>query len=466
MLRTRFFLNLVPFLTILLAIGVYALVLFARLADNADSAIREKHRSESATDSMGLALSRIDERILLAVEADSKSAERLFEENEALFAKNALQRDSLAGNVELVSRLQTHYQALHQAGTNILSLPSPSEQRVIYEQHFLPNVRALSGLVREIRRLNHEAILAANRTMRQNTIRLMAVGLALALIFSGYACYKLGRSIIEPIRAMTRAAGELGAGNLDQVVRVRSQDELGQLAVSFNKMASQLRSYRDTTAGKILNLHRTMETTLASFPDPIFVLNGKGHIDLKNPAAEELASSLQLGDSLPAPVRQPIHKALDQGKDFLPYDFKEAISFRLEGRLKYYLPRILLMRNGGNTLSGLAVILYDITRFRLMDDLKTNLLATVSHELKTPLTGLRLAVHILLEKSVGPLTPKQEDLLLTAKDDAERLVQMLDEMLNVTNLERATASPQDNDSAHESGESGGPNQRLQEQSHI
>src|SRR5688500_23095 len=114
MLRTRFFLSLVPFLIILLAIGVYALVLFARLSDSADSAIREEHRGELATDSMGLALSRMDEGILLAVEADLKSGERLFEENDALFTKNALHHDSLSSNTELVSRWQTHYQALHQ----------------------------------------------------------------------------------------------------------------------------------------------------------------------------------------------------------------------------------------------------------------------------------------------------------------------------------------------------------------
>jgi signal transduction histidine kinase len=92
-----------------------------------------------------------------------------------------------------------------------------------------------------------------------------------------------------------------------------------------------------------------------------------------------------------------------------------------------------------DALVGVAVVLYDITRFRLMDDLKTNLLATVSHELKTPLTSVRMALHILSEKTVGPLTSQQHDLVSMARTEAERLLGILNDLLDLTRLEDGNA---------------------------
>ena len=82
------------------------------------------------------------------------------------------------------------------------------------------------------------------------------------------------------------------------------------------------------------------------------------------------------------------------------------------------------------------MLLEDITRFRLLDEVKSNLVATVSHELKTPLTSIRLVLHLLLEESVGPLTPKQLELLVDARDNAERLLVMINNLLDLARLEQ------------------------------
>ena len=204
-------------------------------------------------------------------------------------------------------------------------------------------------------------------------------------------------------------------------------------------MAEQLRIYRQSTAEKIVRLHRTMEATLASFPDPIFVLNREGGIELMNLAATELSKSLELENQLPEPVRETVRVALEEGKSFLPHSFKEVVSFRLNGQEKFFLPRVLAMRNEENALIGVAVVLYDVTRFRLLDDAKTNLVATVSHEIKTPLTSVRMALHLLLEKTLGALSPRQQDLLATAREDSERLLRILNDLLDLTRLEEGNS---------------------------
>jgi signal transduction histidine kinase len=82
------------------------------------------------------------------------------------------------------------------------------------------------------------------------------------------------------------------------------------------------------------------------------------------------------------------------------------------------------------------VVLSDVTRFRLMDQIKSNLAATLSHELKTPLACVRLNLHLLLEETVGPLTTKQAELLVDARDNAERLVRTIEHLLALARLEQ------------------------------
>src|SRR5262249_15944806 len=99
-------------------------------------------------------------------------------------------------------------------------------------------------------------------------------------------------------------------------------------------------------------------------------------------------------------------------------------------------PQVLPIQDPyGNTL-GAAIVLNDVTRFRLLDQIKSDLVATVSHELKTPLTSVRLALHLLLEETVGPLTSKQTELLLDARDNAERLLNMIEHLLALARLEQ------------------------------
>jgi len=102
------------------------------------------------------------------------------------------------------------------------------------------------------------------------------------------------------------------------------------------------------------------------------------------------------------------------------------------------LPRILTIRDPRGHTLGAAVVLQDVTRLRLLDQVKSNLVATASHELKTPLTSIRLAVHLLLEESVGPLTPKQMELLLDARENSERLLAMVNNLLDLARLEKGS----------------------------
>jgi len=97
------------------------------------------------------------------------------------------------------------------------------------------------------------------------------------------------------------------------------------------------------------------------------------------------------------------------------------------------------MRNETRNPVGVVVALQDVTRFRVADDVKTDLIATVSHELKTPLTSIQLAVYLLLDEKVGYLTPKQTGLLIAAQKNSDRLFEMIEELLDLARFEGGAA---------------------------
>jgi len=434
-----------PFVVILLAIGVYAIVLFSRLANSVDASVTEKYRSVMAAQSMTLALAGMDREVPWISGGERNPDSQAFAEHQKQFETNlAIELKSLMlpGETELSQELASQYHTFQEAMGRISALRKSEAQHQVYDDEIMPSVRTMNALLEKIRDINHEAVLATSQSIQRITrdvTRLMLIGMVIALVISAYACLQLSRSILRPIQSLTQASRELGEGNLGQLVPVLSRDELGDLAVAFNKMAAQLQEYRQSTTDEIVRLHRTMETTLASFPDPIFVLNKDGRIDLKNPAAADLATNLHLNDHLPERLAAIAEKALQTGENFLPHSFDEVVSFRFNGVEKFLLPRVLVMRTKDDALFGVAVVLYDVTRFRLLDAVKTNLVATVSHELKSPLTSVRMVLYILLEEAVGGLTPKQRELLLTARSDADRLLRILNDLLDLTRLEEGNA---------------------------
>ena len=94
---------------------------------------------------------------------------------------------------------------------------------------------------------------------------------------------------------------------------------------------------------------------------------------------------------------------LKGGPDYLPTSFEKAVPLRVDEHELFLLPRVIGMRDETGNLFGATVVLQDVTRFRLMDEVKTNLVSTVSHELKTPLTSIRMGLHLLLEERIGAL---------------------------------------------------------------
>lgn len=445
MLRTRIFLRLIPFIIILIAVGAFALFLFSRLASTVGQTITENYQSDSAAVEMILAVERMDAALDRSRKEEKSSTQLMFDTNRRIFEEKLQTQltNAVASQLTVALQLQTNFAALRRVGMQMFETNvSRADQDKKYNES-IAVTDALKRSLNSMRETIRTNIFATGATFQRNNrtiTSLMIVGLFVALLISAYASFKLGKAILQPIQTLTKAAREIGEGKLDLTVPVLSQDELGDLATTFNKMAAQLSEYRQGINEQIVRLHHTMEAALASFSDPVYILDTSGRIELKNRAAQELSAQLALDAALPSKLTDAAMGVIRGQRDFVPDSFNEVLALRLNEREKSFLPRIHLMRDPGGKPVGAAVVLHDVTRFRLLDDAKTNLVATVSHELKTPLTSVRMVLHMLLEKSLGPLTGRQNELIQTARRDSERLLRILDALLDIARLETGAAS--------------------------
>ena len=125
-----------------------------------------------------------------------------------------------------------------------------------------------------------------------------------------------------------------------------------------------------------------------------------------------------------------------------PRGYDAAIQIFMDEEEHFFLPQAIPIFDQPHQLVGVTLMLTDVTRLRRLDEVKTGLISTVSHELKTPLTSIRLAIHVLLNEKLGPLSPQQMEILATARQDSDRLYRVIEDLLDISRIESGRAELQ------------------------
>ena len=440
-MKKRILLWLFPILVLFLGVGLYAVWLFNQLGGSIDVILRENYQSVLAGQQMKESSERMDSGLSFAMAGEERRGRELFNDNVPVFQeslKKELNNITLPGEGELAERIkeaESRYQAL---ARTFWDTSDPDARRKMYFSELLPLFTEIKNNAQEIIRINQENMVQADnraQSLSADSTRAMVVLLMFGVALAISLGYGLQRAILKPIQTLTTVSKELGEGKLDQVVPVESSDELGQLADAFNKLAAKLRAYRQITTDQLLQARHMTEITFSAFPDAILALSLDGKINFANPAAGKLLQKLNGEYGLPLAIQEEVGNVLKGAPDSVPTSFEKAVPVRIDDHEAFLLPKVIGMRDESGNMFGAALVLQDVTRFRLMDEVKTNLVSTVSHELKTPLTSIRMGLHLLLEEKIGPLNPKQLELLLAAREDSERLLRMINDLLDLARLE-------------------------------
>lgn len=257
------------------------------------------------------------------------------------------------------------------------------------------------------------------------TAILLVVTFSFIVNFPGY--------IANPIQVLTEGIKEIANRNYSKRIHFKSGDEFGELAEAFNSMARKLNDYENSNLAQIMFEKKRIETIISQLNDAIIGLDAQGKILFVNPIAAKLFGTkeheiINLQATEFAEHNDLMRTLLDRGQ------FENELHVFVTGKQSYFRKEYFDVKNEGESL-GLVIILKNITSFKELDVAKTNFIATISHELKTPISSIKMSLSLLNNNKIGSLNTEQEALVKHIDEDAKRLLNITSELLNLSQAE-------------------------------
>jgi NtrC-family two-component system sensor histidine kinase KinB len=448
-IRQKLLLGFGGLLVIVAVIGVMTIVQIRHLGDAIDVILRENYRSVVACQEMKEGLERVDSGIVFTflggvADADGR---RQIEAGMKLFSKAltvAMGNITLPGEEEKSHHLGEIYHQYLRIVPRVIDISRPlEERRADYFSILLPMFEQIKGLAQDILEMNQSNMSEANdaaRSQAASAQRRMTIAIlscaVVAILFSLLA----QRWILDPIRRLIESANEIRRGNLELVVNADSRDEIGQLSQAFNAMAEGLRHIRRSDRRDLLRTRQAVSEVFKALPAAIAVLDLEDRVEVATEPAKTffgLKPAVRLRDLGYEWLTPMVRRAQDEGCVVENTAADACIQIFRDNREYFFSPVVvpIVVNSGRREISGTAVILKDVTSLREQQELKRSAVATVSHQLRNPLTSIRMSVHLLLEGTLGPLNSRQTELLLAAREESERLAAIVEELLDLHRME-------------------------------
>jgi signal transduction histidine kinase len=447
-LHTKLLLGFGSLWAVLLSSTFLVLVLLKEQSTSLEDAFRTNFSSVDYCNQMVIALDSYNQLALISIWTHTKPPAEAISKTSLEFERGAdgqRHNITLPGEPELTA---TAFERSAEFQRSFTALCSTDDNQLshFYQSNVFPRYIEARTAVRAVVDLNIAHLRDVNASLQRNLSAARIVQLLFALVGAGSAIVSviiLRKTIVGPLHSLTGSVRQVEAGNLDLAVPVRTKDELGDLAVAFNAMAAKLREYRQSDNAR---LHRTQQTTqlaIDSLPDAVAVFNAQGHVEISNFQARKhfgLSADANGSAQLPAWLGELVASTLASGRPVEPQGYHSAVQLFENGTERFMLPRAVPMFAENGAIIGVVVILVDVTRLWKADEVKSCLVSTVSHELKTPLAGARFSAHLLAQETVGPLDERQRHLVQAACEGTDRLHRIIEDLLQFQRFEEGRQS--------------------------
>ena len=236
--------------------------------------------------------------------------------------------------------------------------------------------------------------------------------------------YLTARQIVKPINKLVDTTTAVADGNLNQRTGIRSNDEIGELASSFDVMTERLAEHNQ----QLIAQKSELSAILQSIADAVIVFDTKHNIVNSNPAAQLLLSDLdKVDDSEPNPAQKLLEEALTSAR---PTRFEIGNRVVSGSSAKVQTPE-------GNQL-GTVMVLRDITKEAEAEDLKNAFITSISHELRTPLTVVKVYADLMQRTSTDETDPRHLSYMEKIGKASGELEQHIEKLINISELQAGT----------------------------
>ncbi len=273
---------------------------------------------------------------------------------------------------------------------------------------------------------------ALHASVNQMTFAFIVV-MAVTIFIAGLAAWLLARIITKPIRELTTASRRMATGDLEQSIMVRSHDESGELALALNEMSANIRQLMEAISTEQTKL----STVLSNLTDGVVVTGKDGYITLANQSAgklfgfapENVISKTVIEATHDYEVDEVLKRCLNSGR-------QESCIVETKPESRYL--RVIGIPVSGKVINGCLLLFQDLTELRTLQTMRRELVGNISHDLRTPLSGIKAMVETLQNGAVNDKNAAA-DFLKRIDAEVDRLIQMVTELTELSRIETGSA---------------------------
>ena len=432
---------------VLIIICSWAVYNFNMLSKSIDNIMISNYLSIEAAQNMLTSIERQDSKELSMLLLDNKQNMEEFRENSSIFFlnyKNASENITENNEEKIVKEIKYNYdqyQALYEKFEKEITAGNKDTAEEIYAYEILPLFEKTKTKIKELQTVNQEGMLIRKNKAKKasdnaviSTLLISVFSIAITLIL----VILLINKILEPIYELIKQIKKVSKGNYKIKIATEGTDEIGQLETEFNNMKKKLSEYELMNIDKLKNEKQKAESIVETINDGIIVLDNDKKVILVNRAAEKIFD-ISEKDILNLSVSEVTNnqRLSDFISNFNSGNFRNYIDISIEDkkrRINYY--RVLLssiLRH--DEAIGTVILLQNITKFKELDQMKSDFLATASHELKTPLTSIIMSIDILTKELKNKVGSDEYELLEIIEEDSGRLKKLINDLLDLEKIE-------------------------------
>lgn len=419
-LKDKLTLGLVFLFVLIMSFGALSMYYIYRLSGDANKILKNNQETLSYCNNMLNALENIRE---------NDTSLKYFEKNLVGQEHNITE----SGEGEATQALRNNFEALKKNTAD--SAQYASIRKNIYN----------------IEKLNQQAIINKSG-IAQNTAEDATVWLTIIFTVIGIISFTFVTNfpsvIANPVKTLLRGITDIANKNYNSRIHLKQHDEFGELATSFNTMAAKLEEYENSNLAHILFEKKRIEAIINNMHDPVLGLDEQKRVLFVNGEAlqitglteKDLVGKAAVDIAVTNDLVRSLITELVQEKQEETVTHAEPLKIYANGKESFFEKEILkIFSPGGNNnnkaVIGYVIILKNITPFKELDFAKTNFIATVSHELKTPISSIKMSLKLLEDERIGATNTEQKQLVQNINDEANRLLKITGELLNMTQVE-------------------------------
>jgi len=433
---------------VIVMIGLLSSFNIYRVGGKIDGLITNNYKSIDSSTKMTEVIENQDKTILRYIAFENKSAiDIIYNNNEEFYkwlnvAKTNITEVGEANNTNKISQdyllFVKSFSKFHEYQTSHTS----EENIKFYNSKIYPSVVNVKSDLGILAKLNEKAMFKGRDNAKSNALNAMyfillissiaaIIGLIISLIYTNKS--------LKPIYLLTETIRSVKQGEINKQAPVINEDEIGMLAMEFNNMTNRLYEFEQSTTGKLLSERNKSIAIVKSITDPLIVLDASYKIQLLNDSGENIFGVLEQ-NVINSHFLETIRNMELYDYIFCVVDNKvpiteKIISLEVNNRTYFFNIIVTVVYDKESNINAIVVLLKNITEYKELEKVRTDFIATISHEFKTPLTSIMMGVGLILEKNVGVINKKQEELLDTIKEETEKLTDLVSDLLKLSKIQ-------------------------------